>query len=267
MKLKHFDVGIWCNKSSRSLFFLQYPFSFLIKIVAQIWKKKTFCWWAGKSEPGSFQRVACQGGIAGLDVLIQTFRRKSMLRKTAERLHQVFFLASILEQANGKLIHVFFLSLGPHYGMQHLTPGDCKEAQTEIISKYAVNQEPAKIRKVFFHFKPRPDSSGHPAWRAWGAAIRSDLVGQESVQQIQRRYDVSAGYQPHILLAVSLAMMLNFTLPKFSSGFLTFWWFFVVLKTYSSCLTLLDTWRQNLRRTAWELTWSLQQCSFCSFLL
>ena len=58
--------------------------------------------------------------------------------------------ASILEQANGKLIHVFFLSLGPHYGMQHLTPGDGKEVQTEIISKYAVNQEPAKIRKVFF---------------------------------------------------------------------------------------------------------------------
>lgn len=121
--------------------------------------------------------------------------------------------------------------------------------------------------KFFFHFKPRPDSSGYPAWRASGAAIRSDLVGRESVQQIQRRYDVSAGYQPHILLAVSLAMMLNFALPKFSSGFLTFWWFFVVLKTYSSCLTLLDTWRQNLRRTAWELTWSLQQCSFCSFLL
>lgn len=249
-------------------FFSTVSVSFLIKIVAIVWKK-TFCWWAGKSEPGSFQRVACQGGIAGLDVLIQTFRRKSMLRKTAERLHQVrlpFFPASILEQANGKLIHVSFLSLGPHYRMQHLTPGDGKEVQTEI-SKYAVNQEPAKIRKVFFHFKPRPDSSGYPAWRASGAAIRSDLVGRESVQQIQRRKDVSAGYQPHILLAVSLAMMLNFALPKFSSGFLTFWWFFVVLKTYSSCLTLLDTWRQNLRRTAWELTWSLQQCSFCSFLL
>lgn len=84
-----------------------------------------------------------------------------------------------------------------------------------------------KLRSVicFFRFKPRPDSSGHPAWRAWGAAIRSDLVGQESVQQISAKIWRFRRVSAAILLAVSLAMMLNFALPKLSSGFLTFWWF------------------------------------------
>ena len=42
MKLKHFDVGIWCNKSPSSLdpFFFYSIRLVLIKIVAQIWKKK-----------------------------------------------------------------------------------------------------------------------------------------------------------------------------------------------------------------------------------
>lgn len=179
------------NKSSSSLYRSVFFYPFWLKLL-QICEK-TFCWWAGKSEPGSFQRIACQGGIAGLDVLIKSNKWSKRFDQlcclTAKRLHQVQ-PASILEQANGKLICVF-LSLGPHYRMQHLTPGDGKEVQKEIISKYAVNQELAKIRKVsfyfIFHFRPRPDSSRHPAWRAWGAAIRSDLVGPESVRQISAK--------------------------------------------------------------------------------
>ena len=215
MKLKHF-VGIWCNKSSSSLdpfFFYSIRLVFWLKLLHRFEKKNVLLmgWqvWTRKLSKSRVPRWHSWSQRPDPNVSTDF----AMLRKTAERLHQVrlpFFPASILEQANGKLIHVSFLSLGPHYRMQHLTPGDGKEVQTEIISKYAVNQEPAKIRKVFFTLHLAltladilPDAH---------EVLQSDLtlLDRSPSSKFQPRYDVSAGYQPHILLAVSLAMMLNF---------------------------------------------------------